>query len=121
MWLALMLFPEVFVRIFNNDKELLSKTSWSMRIYFAGIMTIGVQISCQQTFLALGKSKISFLLAILRKVVLLVPLIFILPSLIENKLFAVFLAEPIADITAAVVTLACFMVFYKKTLSNIDE
>jgi len=121
MWLALMLFPEVFVRIFNNDKELLSKTSWSMRIYFAGIMTIGVQISCQQTFLALGKSKISFLLAILRKVVLLVPLIFILPSLIENKLFAVFLAEPIADITAAVITLACFMVFYKKTLSNIDE
>ncbi|MBU5307229.1 MATE family efflux transporter [Clostridioides mangenotii] len=121
MWLTLMLFPEVYVSIFNNDKELLSMTSWSMRIYFAGIMTIGVQISCQQTFLALGKSKISFLLAILRKIVLLVPLIFILPLLIENKLFAVFLAEPIADITAAVVTFTCFMIFYKKTLSNIDE
>lgn len=121
MWLTLMLFPEVYVSIFNNDKELLSMTSWSMRIYFAGIMTIGVQISCQQTFLSLGKSKISFLLAILRKIVLLVPLIFILPLLIENKLFAVFLAEPIADITAAVVTFTCFMIFYKKTLSNIDE
>lgn len=121
MWSTLMLFPEVYVSIFNNDKELLIMTSWSMRIYFAGIMTIGVQISCQQTFLALGKSKISFLLAILRKIVLLVPLIFILPLLIENKLFAVFLAEPIADITAAVVTFTCFMVFYKKTLSNIDE
>jgi Na+-driven multidrug efflux pump len=75
-----------------------------MRIYFAGIMTIGVQIACQQTFLALGKSKISFLMDILRKLVPLVPLIFILPSFIENKLFAVLLAEPIADITADTVT-----------------
>lgn len=121
MWLALMTFPQVFVGIFNNDVDLVNITSWSMRIYFAGIMTIGVQISCQQTFLALGKSKISFLLAILRKIVLLVPLIFILPYFMENKLFAVLLAEPIADIIAATVTLTCFIVFYKKTLSKINE
>ena len=82
---------------------------------------LGVQTSCQQTFLALGQAKISLFLALLRKVILLVPLIFILPMILKDKLFGVLLAGPIADITACVTTLICFVIFYKKVLSIIDK
>ncbi len=117
---ALMLFPEAFVGIFNNKPQLVEITVWSIRIYFAGILFFGAQIACQQTFLALGQAKISLMLALLRKIVLLVPLIFVLPNLFqaENKLFGVLLAEPISDIVAVLVTVTCFTVFYKRTLSN---
>ena len=77
----------------------------------------GAQIACQQTFLALGRAKISLFLALLRKVVLLVPLIFILPNFTENGLFGVLLAEPVADIIACATTVISFAVFYN-TLSN---
>lgn len=120
MWLALMMLPQIFVGIFNNDPALMEITTWSIKIYFAGIFIFGVQVACQQTFLALGQAKISLILALLRKIILLVPLIFILPMFIENQLFGVLLAEPIADILAATTTIICFMVFYKKTLSVVD-
>lgn len=118
MWGSLMLFPQVFVSIFNNKAELLEITSWSIKIYFAGIGIFGAQIACQQTFLALGQAKVSLMLALLRKIVLLIPLIFILPLLIKDKLFAVLLAEPIADIVASLTTIMTFIRFYKKTLSE---
>jgi len=121
MWGALMLAPEVLVGIFNNDPALVEITSWSIKIYFAGVFMFGIQTACQQTFLALGQAKISLILALLRKIVLLIPLIFILPMFMQDKLFAVFLAEPIADITAALTTILCFTIFYKKTLSVIDK
>lgn len=117
MWGAIMIFPQVFVSIFNSNPQLVEKTVWSMRIYFAGILLFGAQIACQQTFLALGQAKISMILALLRKIILLIPLIFILPIFFENKLQGVLTAEPVADITAAIVTIICFSVFYKKTLS----
>lgn len=121
MWAALMLVPQLFVSIFNNDPALMEITTWSIKIYFAGIFIFGIQIACQQTFLALGQAKISLVLALLRKIILLVPLIFILPIFIENQLFGVFLAEPVADILAALTTIMCFVVFYKKTLSVIEN
>lgn len=121
MWALLMAFPSIFVNMFNNEAELVRITSWSIRIYFAGIMGIGIQIACQQTFLALGKAKISFVLAILRKVILLIPLVFILPNFMDDKLLAVFLSEPISDIVAATVTFVCFVAFYKKTLAKVDN
>ena len=114
--LLLMLVPQMFVVIFNNNPEFVQFTSWSIRIYFAGIFAFGAQIACQQTFLALGQAKISLILALLRKIILLIPLIFILPQFMDNKLFAVLLAEPIADLTAAIVTTIVFTIFYKKTL-----
>lgn len=117
MWGAIMIFPQVFVSIFNSNPKLVEITVWSMRIYFAGILLFGAQIACQQTFLALGQAKISMILALLRKIILLIPLIFILPIFFENKLQGVLTAEPVADITAAIVTIICFSVFYKKTLS----
>ncbi|GAB6167873.1 MATE family efflux transporter [Clostridium carnis] len=118
MWLLLMTFPGVFVGIFNNKPELVEITSWSIRIFFAGIGIFGVQMACQQTFLALGQAKISLLIALLRKVVLLVPLVFILPIFLENKLRAVLLAEPISDITSALTTIVCFTIFYRKTFKK---
>ena len=67
-----------------------------MRIYMAGIFAMGFQIACQQSFMALGQAKVSLLLACLRKIILLIPLIFILPHLLPNPVFGVFLAEPSA-------------------------
>ncbi|CDM67865.1 mate efflux family protein [Clostridium bornimense] len=120
MWASLMIMPQVFVSIFNNDSALMEITKWSIRIYFAGIFIFGIQIACQQTFLALGQAKVSLVLALLRKVLLLIPLIFILPLFMKNQLFAVFLSEPVADVIAALTTMICFIVFYKKNLSSID-
>ncbi|HBI91785.1 MAG TPA: MATE family efflux transporter [Terrisporobacter glycolicus] len=117
----IMIFPEFFVSIFNNKPELVEITSWAMRIYFVGMCLFGAQIACQQTFLALGQAKTSLIIAMLRKIVLLVPLIFILPMFIEDGLTAVLLAEPIADIIAIISTVIIFGLFYKKTFNNIDE
>ena len=92
-----------------------------MRVYFIGMTIFGAQMACQQTFLALGQAKISLVLALLRKMILLVPLIFILPIFIEDGLFAVLLAEPVSDILAASTTVICFTIFYKKTLSKVQD
>ncbi len=119
IWLLLMAVPQVFVSIFNNDPELMRVATWSIRIYFAGIFAFGAQVACQQTFLALGKAKVSLVLAILRKIVLLIPLIFIIPMFMENKMMGTLLAEPIADIIAATVTVITFRIFYKTAL--VDE
>ena len=103
-WLVVMIFPKAFATIFTSDKELVTYSAWALRIYMAGIFSLGFQVSCQQSFMALGQAKVSLLLACLRKIVLLIPLIFILPNFFDNKVFAVFLAEPVSDIIAAAVT-----------------
>lgn len=123
MWASVMVFPQGYVSIFNSNLELVAITVWSMRIYFAGIFLFGAQIACQQTFLALGQAKISMILALLRKIILLIPLIFILPMVFENKLQGVLMAEPVADIAAALTTIVCFSIFYKNTLSvsNLEQ
>ena len=108
-WAALMLAPQVFAGIFTDSAELVSYTAGVMRVYMAGIFALGFQISCQQSFVALGQAKISLLMACLRKLILLIPLIFLLPQLITDRVFAVFLAEPVSDILAAGVTTFMFM------------
>ncbi len=104
LWMLLMLVPHVFTGIFSSDPALSDYTIWAMRIYMAGIFSTGVQISCQQTFMALGQAKISLLMACLRKLVLLIPLIFILPHYFRDPVFGVFVAEPVSDVIAASVT-----------------
>ncbi|MEG0296177.1 MAG: MATE family efflux transporter [Clostridium sp.] len=124
MWGLLMIVPEFFVGIFNNKKELVEITSWSIRIFFAGTFILGAQIACQQTFLALGQAKVSLVLALLRKVILLIPLVFILPMFVEGnalKLQMVLTAEPVADIVAAMATLTCFVIFMKKMFKKVDN
>lgn len=98
------LFPQIFIAIFNDKPELVEATQWAMRVYFGGMFMLGMQFSCQQTFVALGQAKVSLVLALLRKVVLLIPLVYILPLFLENQVFAVYLAEPVADIVAATIT-----------------
>lgn len=120
-WAAAMLLPQVFVQIFNNDADLVQHTTWAMRIYMAGIFSLGFQMTCQQTFVALGQAKVSLLLACLRKLILLIPLIFILPLFLENKVFAVFLAEPVSDIIAAAVTVTVFFIRFDKILKSGPE
>lgn len=117
-WLFLMSFPNLFIGIFNSDPDLVDLAVWALRIYTFGTFSLGIQISCQQTFMALGQAKVSLLLACLRKIILLIPLIFILPNFFENDVFAVFLAEPIADITAAIITGITFIVVMKKLLKS---
>lgn len=117
-WAVTMSIPGAFAGMFTNDSALIEYTAWALRIYMAGIFSLGFQISCQQSFMALGQAKISLLLACLRKIVLLIPLIFLLPMFFENKVFAVFLAEPVSDILAAAVTTATFLTRINKILKN---
>ena len=113
IWLICMVLPQAFILIFTDQKELIAFTKWAMRIYMAVSLIFGVQISCQQTFIALGNAKTSVFLALLRKVLLLIPLIYILPALMEDKLMAVFLAEPVADVIAVATTSILFYRTYR--------
>ena len=113
-WLVVMIFPKAFATIFTSDKELVTYSAWALRIYMAGIFSLG----CQQSFMALGQAKVSLLLACLRKIVLLIPLIFILPNFFDNKVFAVFLAEPVSDIIAAAVTTITFFTLFNSILKK---
>lgn len=116
---AVELVPGVFVRIFNSSSaELMDITVWAMRIYFGGIFMMGFQNSLQSSFVALGQAKISLFLACLRKLILLIPLIYILPCFFSDKVFAVFLAEPVSDILAAVTTTTMFIINFPKILSK---
>lgn len=118
LWSVVMLFPQIFARIFTGDALLIAATVSALRIYMAVSLLLAVQISCQQTFIALGNAKISIFLALLRKIILLIPLIFILPQFMEDKVTAVFLAEPIADIIAVTVTSILFAVQFRKVLGK---
>lgn len=113
MWGLCMLFPQMFAAIFTSDPALTQITVWALRIYIAAVFLMGAQLACQQTFIALGNAKISTFLALLRKIILLIPLIYILPNFIENKVFAVFVAEPIADTISVLVTITLFFRFFR--------
>lgn len=116
IWAAVQIMPQTFARIFSNEEELISYSAWALRIYLGSICLFGAQIACQQTFVSLGKAVHSLFLAVLRKIILLIPLIYLLPALLEDKVFAVFLAEPIADFLAVVSTVTLFMLSVGKLL-----
>ena len=121
LWLLAMVVPNMFAAIFTSDPALTEITVWALRIYMGGCLLFGAQIACQQTFIALGNAKTSAFLAMFRKIIVLIPLIYILPMFIEDKVMAVFLAEPIADILAVLTTVTMFVLFFKKLLHNMDE
>lgn len=114
LWAIAMFVPKLFIMIFANSPELIDYTVWAVRIYMATSCIFGIQIACQQTFIAIGNAKVSMFLALLRKVFLLIPLVFILPIFIEDKVFAVFLAEPIADFIAVSTTASMFIYTFRK-------
>ena len=104
VWLAGMCVPQMFAAVFTDDPALTQMTVHALRIYMAVIFMFGLQMGCQQTFVAMGNAKTSLFLALLRKVFLLIPLIFILPVFLGNKVDAVLLAEPVSDFIAVCVT-----------------
>ena len=121
LWALVQLFPQLFVLIFNHGSaSWWSYASWALRIYMAATGIFGIQIACQQTFMALGNAKISLFLAVLRKIILLIPLIYILPHFFADKAFAVFLAEPVADLLAVCTTATMFAVHFKKSMTALE-
>ena len=121
LWALVQLFPQLFALMFTSDSELVSYASWALRIYMAATGIFGIQIACQQSFMALGQAKVSLLLACLRKLILLIPLIYILPNFFDDKVFAVFLAEPVADVLAVCTTVTVFLLKFKKTMARMNS
>ncbi len=118
-WCLVQLFPYFFVRLFNSESAaLLDTTVWALHIYFGSMGFFGLQIAAQQTFVALGQAKISLFIASLRKIILLIPLIYILPCFISDKVFAVFLAEPIADGISIITASLLFFLNIRKILAS---
>ena len=120
-WLLLMLLPGVFAGIFTSNAELVEYTGWALKVFLACGFSVGFQIGCQQAFMALGQAKISLVMALLRKVFLLIPMIYILPNFFGDKAFAVFLAEPVSDMIAASVTTFLFFRFFIRMLREGKE
>lgn len=123
VWAAVMLFPRAFASIFTSDVALLDFTGNALRIYCAVLGIFGIQIACQMTFVSLGKALSSMIVAVMRKFVLLLPLIYIVPLFFEEgmKTTGVYLAEPIADVIAVTFTAILFAFQFKKALKDMDK
>ena len=123
IWAAVMLFPQAFAYIFNPNSDSIEFTANALRIYCAVLGIFGIQIACQMTFVSLGKALSSMAVAVMRKFVLLLPLIYIVPSFFEweMKTTGVYLAEPIADFISVTFTAILFAVQFKKALRELDE
>lgn len=121
LWLAVMIFPQIFAAMFTSQSELLSFTKLALRIYMACLFLFGIQIACQMTFTAIGNAKASIVVAVVRKFVLLIPLIYIMPLIFtQDKTSAVYLAEPVADFIAVTFTAVLFTFQFKKVLKSIS-
>ena len=118
LMLLMIIFPETVARIFTGDGRLVACVGEMMPWFLTGMTVFGLQRACQNTFIALGQAKISLFIALLRKVILLVPLAFILPRFMGVK--GVFAAESMADMTAAVCCITIFLLTFPKILSRIN-
>lgn len=122
LWLLVMIFPHLFAALFTTDAELIDFTSTALRIYMGSALLFGIQMACQMTFTSLGKAKESIIVAVMRKFVLLIPLIFIIPLIwSSNKTFAVYTAEPVADFFAVAFTSVLFTFQFKKVLRKMKK
>ena len=121
LWLIVMIFPRQVAMLFAGDGAFLDYTAWALRIYMALSLLMGIQLACQQTFIAIGNAKTSLFLAIYRKIILLIPLIYILPRFFEKKDMAVFLAEPVADFVAVTTTAILFAWQFKKAMKQLEN
>ena len=121
IWACIMLFPQVFAGIFTPDATLLDFTAKALRIYCAGLGLFGIQIACQMTFVSLGNALCSMVVAIMRKIVLLLPLIYLMPVLISDKTMGVYMAEPVADVLAVTFTAILFFIVFRKAMKKLEE
>lgn len=119
LWAAVQIIPKAFVSIFTSDAKLVAFTAPMLKIYLGGLFLFGIQIACQITFTSLGKAVNSIIVAVVRKFVLLLPLIYIMPHVVSNPTIGVYMAEPIADIIAVLFTSVLFTFQFKKALTQI--
>ena len=119
LWAAVQIIPKVFVSIFTSDAKLVAFTAPMLKIYLGGLFLFGIQIACQITFTSLGKAINSIIVAVVRKFVLLLPLIYIMPHVVSNPTIGVYMAEPIADIIAVLFASVLFTFQFKKALAQI--
>lgn len=121
LWGCVMLFPRIFAGMFTTDASLTEFTVHAMRVYFAVMFIFGIQIACQMTFVSIGNAVCSIIVAIMRKFVLLIPLIYILPNFISDKTTAVYTAEPVADVIAVTFTAILFAIQFNKSLKKLEK
>lgn len=121
IWGLVMLFPGGFAKIFNDDADLIAFTANALRIYCGMLFIFGIQIACQMTFVSIGNAPCSIIVAVVRKFVLLIPMIYILPNILSDKTTAVYLAEPVSDIIAVTFTAILFTCQFKKALKRLDQ
>ena len=121
LWGLVMLFPRIFVGMFASDAQLIDFASRALRIYCGAMFIFGIQTSCQMTFVSIGYALCSIIVAVMRKFVLLIPLIYIMPQLLSDKVSAVYAAEPVADSLAVIFTAVMFDVNFKKALQKMEE
>lgn len=121
-WAVVMLFPQMFVGMFTSDAALAMFTREALKIYMAVVGLFGIQMACQITFGALGNAKASILVAVMRKFVLLIPLIYIMPAIFTaDKARAVYMAEPVADTLAITFTGFLFFFQFRKVLREMNK
>ena len=118
---AVLLFPKTFAGIFCSDATLLDFTAKALRIYMAGMLIFGIQIACQMTFVSIGNALCSIIVAVVRKFVLLLPLIYLVPQFVGDKTMAVYLAEPIADVIAVTFTAVLFAIQFNKAIKKLQQ
>ena len=121
LWSSIMIFPRLLPTVFTPDAALVDFTASVIRIYFGGLIIFGAQIACQMTFVSLGKALSSVTVAVVRKFVLLLPLIYIVPQFMADKTLGVYTAEPIADIIAVTFTVILFAFQFKKAMRSIEN
>ena len=121
LWTAVELIPKAFIIIFTSDADLITFSAPMLRIYLGGLCLFGIQVACQMTFTSLGKAVNSIIVAVVRKFVLLIPLIYIVPHIVSDPTTGVYMAEPIADVIAVTFTSVLFAVQFKKALADIQS
>ena len=121
LWAAVIIFPKAFAGIFGSDSELVGFAAKALRIYLGGMFLMGAQIACQMAFVSIGNAPCSIIVAVVRKFVLLIPLIYIMPHIISDKAICVYTAEPIADVLAVTFTLILFAFKFRSAMKKLEK
>ena len=121
LWGCIQLFPQVFASIFTPNEDLIVFAAKALRIYCGVLVLFGIQIACQMTFVSLGNAPCSIIVAVVRKFVLLIPLIYLMPQLVSNQVMGVYMAEPVADVIAVTFTAILFSRQFRKSMTALEQ
>ena len=121
LWGCIQLFPQVFASIFTPNEDLIVFAAKALRIYCGVLVLFGIQIACQMTFVSLGNAPCSIIVAVVRKFVLLIPLIYLMPQLVSNQVMGVYMAEPVADVIAVTFTAIVFSHQFRKSMTALEQ